>query len=305
MEIDRMREFVQFSKSMNFTTTARELHLSQSALSKHVQDMESELRVRLVQRGGPNEGNRLTSAGALLVEQAGQLLRAYDDMVAECRELDARMPFVRIQGVQHGFTVASQLRRRMEAAGLPSGNFRYVKIDLSLCDALDQDLVDFTVHLEATPSMKLFAAPGLSDAYGWLPLAPELLCFLVGQGNPLFGAETVDAATIASSEIVCGASPSYESWYSAVATAFLSHGVPVKLKGLPDAPLEGGAFPIGPRRLCACTERFAHYYRDLDAEVTSVLRVKEFEPWLYPFLVYRRDNPSPAVAQIVECFRAE
>lgn len=300
-----MREFVQFSKSMNFTTAARELHLSQPALSKHVQDMESELRARLVQRGGPNEGNRLTSAGTLFVEQAGQLLRAYDDMVTECRELDARMPLVRIQGVQHGFTVASQLRRRMEAAGLPSGNFRYVKIDLSLCDALDQDLVDFTVHLEATPTMKLFAAPDLLDTYDWLPLAPELLCFLVGQDNPLFGAETVDAATIASSEIICGASPSYESWYSAVAAAFLSHGVPVKLKGLPDAPLEGGAFPIGPRRLCACTERFAHYYRDLDAEVTSVLRVKEFEPWLYPFLVYRRDNPSPAVAQIVECFRAE
>lgn len=297
-----MREFVQFSKSMNFTTAARELHLSQPALSKHVQDMESELRVRLVQRGGPNEGNRLTSAGTLFVEQAGQLLRAYDDMVTECRELDARMPLVRIQGVQHGFTVASQLRRRMEAAGLTSGNFRYVKIDLSLCDALDQDLVDFTVHLEAAPTMKLFAAPDLCDTYDWLPLAPERLCFLVGQDNPLFGAETVDAATIASSEIICGASPSYESWYSAVAAAFLSHGVPVKLKGLPDAPLEGGAFPIGPRRLCACTERFAHYYRDLDAEVTSVLRVREFEPWLYPFLVYRCDNPSPAVAQIVKCF---
>lgn len=302
MEIDRMREFITFSKSMNFTTAARELHLSQPALSKHVQDMESELRVRLVQRGGPNEGNRLTSAGTLFVEQAGQLLRGYDDMVAECRELDARMPLVRIQGVQHGFTVASQLRQRMEAAGFSSGNFRYVKVDRSICDALDQDMVDFAVHLEAGPAMGLFATPEMRDTYGWLPMAPELLCFLVGRGNPLFDETTVDASTVASSEIVCGASPSYESWFSSVVAAFLSYGVPLKLKGLPDAPLEGGAFPIGPRRLCVCTERFAHYYHDLDAEVTSVLKMREFKPRLYPFLVYRRDNPSPAVAQIIECF---
>ena len=70
MDINRLREFVQFSRSMNFTTAARDLHMSQPALSKHVQDMEAELRVRLVQRGGSNEGNHLTAAGLLLVEQA-------------------------------------------------------------------------------------------------------------------------------------------------------------------------------------------------------------------------------------------
>lgn len=304
MEIERLREFIAFSRSMNFTTAARDLHLSQPALSKHIQDLEGELRVQLVSRGSAGEGNQLTPTGVLFVELAAQLLQGYDAMVEECRELFDQMPPVRIQGVQHGFAVASQLRQRMEAAGLPSGNFRNVKIDVPICDALDQGMVDFALHLEATPAMGLFESAKLRDTYGWLPLDPEPLCFLVGGGNSLFGVGDVSAEDVSAAEVVYGTSPSYESWSSAVSAVFIAHGCSIGMKGIPDAPSEGGAYPIGPRRLCVCTARFAHYYQDLDAEVTSVLRVREFDPQLFPFLVYRRDNTSPAVEQIVSCFAA-
>lgn len=302
VDIERMREFIEFAKSMNFTTAAKELHMSQPALSKHVQDLEAELRVSLVQRGGSSDKNRLTPTGVLFVDLATQLLSSYEELVEECRELDSRKPPVRIQGVQHGFTVVSQLRQLMESQGLPTGNFRHVKTDLSICDALNQDLIDFAVHLEPTDRMGVFSAPEMAEIYGWIPLKPEVICFLVGAGNPLFGAGQIDVATLADSEIIYASSPAYESWMSAVTGAFLVHGTFVRLKGLPDTPLEGGAFPVGPHRLAVCTERFARYYHDLDAEVTDVLYVRDYTPVMYPFLVYRRDNPSSAVQQLVECY---
>lgn len=302
MDIEKMREFIAFAKSMNFTTAAKELHMSQPALSKHVQDLEAELHVSLVQRGGSSDKNRLTPTGVLFVDLAAQLLSSYDALVDECRELDARKPPIRIQGVQHGFTVVSQLRQLMESQGLSTGNFRHVKTDLSICDALNQDIIDFAVHLEPTDRMGVFAAPELAPIYGWIPLKSEVICFLVGAGNPLFGTGWIDASALADAEIICGASPAYESWMTAVTGAFLMHSTFVRLKGMPDTPLEGGAFPVGPHRLAACTERFAQYYHDLDAEVTDVLYVRDYTPVMYPFLVYRRDNPSPAVQQLVECY---
>ena len=40
MELDKIKEFVEFTQSMNFTTAARTLHMSQPALSKHGQRVD-------------------------------------------------------------------------------------------------------------------------------------------------------------------------------------------------------------------------------------------------------------------------
>lgn len=300
MELSKISEFMEFSKTMNFTAAARKLHLSQPALSKHIQDIEGELSLTLVRRGVAGAPNELTPVGRRFLELAADLLRDYDSMVEELRELDAALPPARIQDVHHGFNVTSQLRARLEAVGLDSGNFAYTKIDLPICDALDCGMVDFAVHLEPSPHMSVFACPELQEIYGWADLKPEPLCFLAGAQHPLFGQETIDLQTLATCEVVSAASPAYESWYQAMPAIFLRHGFLLSLKAMPDSPLEGGAFPLGSRRLGLCTERFAGYYRDLDAETTSILRLREFEPLVYPFVVYRRDTEAPMARVIIE-----
>ena len=304
MDLERVREFVAFSKSMNFTAAARELHLSQPSLSKHVHDLETELGATLVRRGAAGAGNCLTPAGLRFLDHAGDLLRRYDAMVADCRRLQGTEPPARIQDVRHGFNVVGQLHGMLHGCGARDVGFAYVKTDLPICDALDRGEIDFAVHLEPMPQMVTFSHSALRALYGWVPLEPERVCFLAGRGNPLFGTGTVGASALASCRVFSSGSPAYESWYSALPAVFLRHGCLFELDSVPDTPLDGGPFPVGPDQLCLCTERFARYYTDLGVETVDTLYVEDFDPFVYPFLVYRLDSAEPAARRIIDCLAA-
>lgn len=82
MDIELMREFVVFSRYLNFSKAAGKLNLAQPTLSSHVQSMERELGFDLVQRG---KKLRLTPAGKRLCAEGERLLAAYDETVEICR----------------------------------------------------------------------------------------------------------------------------------------------------------------------------------------------------------------------------
>jgi LysR family transcriptional regulator, transcriptional activator of the cysJI operon len=67
----RLRAFAAVSRRRSFSAAARELGISQPAVSKHVADIERRLGVRLIERG--RRGAELTAAGAFL---ANYVLRA-------------------------------------------------------------------------------------------------------------------------------------------------------------------------------------------------------------------------------------
>lgn len=305
MDLERVREFSTFARSMNFTAAARELHLSQPSLSKHVRDLEAELGVTLVRRGSAGAANCLTPAGCRFLELADDLLRRYGALVDEVRRLDAVAPPARIQDVRHGFNIVGQLHARLVARGMDDASFAYVKTDLPICDALDRDEIDFAVHLEPVPRMTLFACDELKGLYGWIPLDPERICFLAGAGNPLFGSGKVDLETLGSCRVFSGGSLAYESWYTAMPAVFMRYGCLLELETVPDTPLDGGAYPVGPDRLCLCTERFARYYTELGVDTVDVLHVEDIDPLVYPFLVYRLDCPHEHVLRIAACLEDE
>jgi len=82
METELMREFVVFSRYLNFSKAARKLNLAQPTLSSHVQSMERELGFELVQR---SKRIRLTPAGKRFCADAERLLSAYDETLELCR----------------------------------------------------------------------------------------------------------------------------------------------------------------------------------------------------------------------------
>jgi DNA-binding transcriptional LysR family regulator len=71
METEHLREFVTLAKYGSFTNAARELHLTQSALSKHIAALEREFDADLFVRD--RGGAKLTRAGATLLEKALQI----------------------------------------------------------------------------------------------------------------------------------------------------------------------------------------------------------------------------------------
>jgi DNA-binding transcriptional LysR family regulator len=69
----RLESFVAVVRHRNFTDAARELHLSQSAVSQRIAALEVELNVRLLDRSRRRVA--LTPAGAALLERAERLLQ--------------------------------------------------------------------------------------------------------------------------------------------------------------------------------------------------------------------------------------
>src|SRR4029434_7776055 len=83
----RLRAFAAFARRRSFSAAARELRISQPAVSKHIADVEWEAGVKLVERRP--RGGELTPAGEFLanhVLRAQALLAQAARGVAEFRE---------------------------------------------------------------------------------------------------------------------------------------------------------------------------------------------------------------------------
>lgn len=81
MKIDYLREFVLLAKNLNYTTTANELFISQSVLSRHIAFVEEKIGATLIERNA--QPIRLTEAGKFFKEQCEWILSAFDRTCAE------------------------------------------------------------------------------------------------------------------------------------------------------------------------------------------------------------------------------
>ncbi len=84
-----LRIFLASARHLNFSRAAEELSLTQSAVSKHIQALESRLGVSLFKR--LPAGLRLTYAGALYLERVGAAMRLLDEAEALVAAPDARV----------------------------------------------------------------------------------------------------------------------------------------------------------------------------------------------------------------------
>ena len=77
MEIVHLQEFVELSKTLNFTAAAQRLFISQPALSKHIRALEGELGMALFERKG--KAIRLTEFGRSYLRHAEAILEQYEN----------------------------------------------------------------------------------------------------------------------------------------------------------------------------------------------------------------------------------
>lgn len=77
----RLKAFLAVAENLSFTKAAKELMVSQPAVSKHVQELENTYKVKLFSRQGGHM--ELTAEGHALKKHAGQIVAAYDRMRLE------------------------------------------------------------------------------------------------------------------------------------------------------------------------------------------------------------------------------
>ena len=83
MNTTQIRYFLTAARVMNFTEAARELHISQPALSKQIVAIENELNVMLFIRD--RKKLRLTPAGLVLYQELPKVEEVYDEAVRKAK----------------------------------------------------------------------------------------------------------------------------------------------------------------------------------------------------------------------------
>lgn len=84
MHVDQLREFVVFTRYLNFTKAAAALNMTQSNLSKRIRLLENELGFDLVGRG---KKLSLTAAGSHFLNKSDHILNELEAVVEECRHI--------------------------------------------------------------------------------------------------------------------------------------------------------------------------------------------------------------------------
>ncbi len=79
MNANQLEYAVRLAQVRNFSQLAEELHISQPALSRHIQNLEQELGIKLFDRG--TSPLTLTPAGAYFIEEAKALLYKEDQLL--------------------------------------------------------------------------------------------------------------------------------------------------------------------------------------------------------------------------------
>ena len=85
MEFKHLRTFVEVARLGGFTPAANSLHISQSAVSKQVAQLEHSLGTPLFDRLGSHV--RLTAAGTVVLQRAEGMLRLQQELLSELDDL--------------------------------------------------------------------------------------------------------------------------------------------------------------------------------------------------------------------------
>lgn len=87
MEIYQLRYLIAVSESLNYTRAAESLHVSQSALSRQIIQLEAELRVRIFERN--RQRVSVTDEGHVILGHAAKILAEASILTAAAQELAA------------------------------------------------------------------------------------------------------------------------------------------------------------------------------------------------------------------------
>lgn len=89
MDIELLQSFLSLVRLKSFTLAARELGITQPALSKRIKRLESIIGSNLIDRDGNNLA--LTQAGAMLAKKAPQLITEINNSIQEIRDLSGEI----------------------------------------------------------------------------------------------------------------------------------------------------------------------------------------------------------------------
>ena len=194
MEIRVLRYFLEIAREGSMTAAAETLHVSQSALSKQMKDLEEELGKDLFRR--ESRGLSLTDEGILLRRRTEDILDMVDKTTEEFKTIDDLQGGDVHLGCAESFLI-SHIARKIKhfKERYPLFHYHIISGDRTVVlDRLDRGLMDFGVVVEM---------PDL-DRYQYLEIpGNDTWGVLMPQDHPLAKKEAICVDDLYGEELIC------------------------------------------------------------------------------------------------------
>jgi len=188
MDLWQLRYFAAAAETLNFTKAAESLHVSQSALSKKIADIENHFGVQLFLRG--KRALRLTAAGQVFLNEARTILAKWDDAFQKIkRTASGDLGDLRI-GYSGSFVtrilppLIRQFRGRNSDINLHVERWNLPILHDALLDG-DLDVAFVISH-----------APELSPDLAWKFIKKEVLSVVLPASHPLAGRKRISLSEL-------------------------------------------------------------------------------------------------------------
>lgn len=181
MNTTQIRYFLTAARTLNFTEAARQLYISQPALSKQITAIETELNMMLFVRS--KKKVRLTPAAAVLLRELPALEERYDDIIRKARVANegnaGELSIGILEGQMVGADFTEAFARFTEI--YPNVSVRLLRDSFS---GLRRQLAEETIDLAITLDFDIVGFPGLL----WERLAVCPALAVVSKNHPLSAA---------------------------------------------------------------------------------------------------------------------
>jgi LysR family nitrogen assimilation transcriptional regulator len=187
MNLRQLSYFVRIAQTGSFSAAADALHVAQSALSRHMKDLEDELGGELLDRG--SRGVTLSDSGQVLFDRAQFILSQLDDarteVLAHNKEL---MGTVRL-------LVPSSIGQLLFEPLVDRFRGKFPKVRLELSEGLWSDAIG---RLQTgAVDLAIVTGPRTSDYVELEPLANEQMNLVGKTGDPLVDKDSIAFSALA------------------------------------------------------------------------------------------------------------
>lgn len=194
MEIRVLRYFIEIAREGSMTAAAQVLHVSQSALSKQMKELENELGKKLFRRGSRSVS--LTDEGILLRRRAEDILDMVDKTTDEFRSIDDLQGGDVYLGCAESYLISNVAQKIKEfKKRYPMFHYHIISGDRTVVlDRLERGLLDFGVVVEM-PNLDRYQYLELPGVDTWGVLMPK--------NHPLAKKHKICAEDLYGEELIC------------------------------------------------------------------------------------------------------
>jgi len=198
MELKYIREFLEIAKCSNFLESADNLEMSQSALSKHIQALEKDLKTELFKR--TTRKVFLSESGKIFLPYAEQLYEIYRDMQRQLKEFVAKdrmrlsiccSPLMGNYGIMQDI---SDFKKKN-----PEADFHLVEYNNYIGNDIGKSLIDFEYDLAFCNPCNLNLN---MDRFETLEYCVDHLVALLPADHPLSAVKEINLSLLAQEKLL-------------------------------------------------------------------------------------------------------